>query len=186
MTIPVLVALASALIDPTARRIDDSVAVKTTYLVEKVRGSTAEKGELTADSVVVEKATRRLTLFYQGTALRSYEVALGRNPVGDKVSRGDFRTPEGVFRIEARNPNSKYYRSLRISYPDIRHQLRADSLGVSPGGDIMIHGLPRGKEKIGAAHRKTNWTEGCIALTNQEIDELWRLIPDGVPIHIKP
>lgn len=190
MTLPVLLAIASVLIDPAPaprpRLTDDSVVVKTSYIVEKISGSRTVPAELTADSVVVEKGSRRLALYHQGTLLRSYGVALGKNPVGDKVARGDFRTPEGLFRIETRNPNSKFYRSLRISYPDIRHQLRADSLGLSPGGDIMIHGLPKGKERIGAQHRKTDWTEGCIALTNQEIDELWRLVPDGVPIHIKP
>jgi murein L,D-transpeptidase YafK len=185
---PAFLALAAALVHPapSAARPDDSVAVKTTYVVTKGRGGDASRVAPAADSVVVEKATRRLTLFFQGMPLKSYIVALGRNPVGDKVKIGDNRTPEGVFHIATRNATSKYYRSLRISYPDVAHQQRADAMGVSPGGDIMIHGLPKGKEQMGGLHRKTDWTEGCIALTNAEIDEIWSLVPDGVPIQIKP
>ncbi len=186
--IPAFLALASVLSHPLppAPRIDDSVAVKATYVVEKGRAHDAARMAPAADSVVVEKGTRRLTLFFQGMPLKSYVVALGRSPVGDKVRIGDNRTPEGVFHIATRNATSKFYRSLRISYPDAAHQMRADAMGVSPGGDIMIHGLPAGKEQMGGLHRKTDWTEGCIALTNQEIDEVWSLVPDGVPIQIKP
>ncbi len=147
---------------------------------------TAPPAVFAADSVVVEKGARRLTLFREGRPLRIYFVALGRNPVGDKIRMGDGRTPEGVYRIESRNSQSKYYRALRISYPDVRHARRARELGVSPGGDIMIHGLPNGKGSVGAAHRTADWTEGCIALTNEEIDELWRAVADGTPIEIKP
>ncbi|MHB0947975.1 MAG: L,D-transpeptidase family protein [Gemmatimonadaceae bacterium] len=186
--ISAFLALASVLTHPVpaAARLDDSVAVKTTYVVEKGKGGGARRVAPAADSVVVEKATRRLTLFFQGMPLKSYVVALGRNPVGDKVRIGDNRTPEGLFHIATRNATSKFYRSLRISYPDAAHQMRADAMGVSPGGDIMIHGLPAGREQVGGLHRKTDWTEGCIALTNQEIDEIWSLVPDGVPIQIKP
>ena len=141
---------------------------------------------LLADSIVVEKKQRRLTLYYNGLAVKRYAIALGRNPNGRKLQIGDFRTPEGIYFIEGRNPNSKYYRALRISYPDQLDRLRAASLGLQAGGDIMIHGLPTGRETMGASHRKTDWTEGCIAVTNQEIDEIWRAIPDGAPIEIKP
>lgn len=141
---------------------------------------------LVADSIVVEKRLHRLTLFHNGAPVKRYAIALGKNPTGRKVQIGDFRTPEGIYFIEGRNPQSKYYRSLRISYPDVLDRLRAQSLGLQAGGDIMIHGLPSGRELLGAEHRRTDWTEGCIAVTNQELDEIWRAIPDGAPIEIKP
>jgi len=139
-----------------------------------------------ADSVVVEKRARRLTLYHLGRPFRQYRVALGGQPVGDKVSAGDRRTPEGMFYVENRNPNSDFHLALRLSYPDVRHQARADSLGLSPGGDIMIHGLPPGRAKLGAQHRRFDWTDGCVALTDEEIEELWRAVPDGTPVEIKP
>jgi murein L,D-transpeptidase YafK len=143
-------------------------------------------GHLLADSIVVEKSHHRLSLYRHGALLRSYLVALGQQPVGDKVRIGDNRTPEGLFRIEARNPASLYHRSLKISYPDAAHRARARSLGVSPGGDIMIHGLPARQAWVGAAHRDFDWTEGCIAVTNKEIEEIWSVVPVGTPILIMP
>jgi len=143
-------------------------------------------GGVVADSIVVEKSQHRLALYHQGALLHSYLVALGQQPVGDKVRVGDNRTPEGLFRIEARNPVSLYHRSLKISYPDAAHRARAHSLGVSPGGDIMIHGLPARQAWVGAAHRDFDWTEGCIAVTNEEIEEIWSAVPVGTPILIKP
>jgi murein L,D-transpeptidase YafK len=139
-----------------------------------------------ADSIVVEKGAHRLSLFQRGKLVRTYLVALGQEPVGDKVRRGDLRTPEGRFRIEARNPASKFHRSLKISYPDASHRARAQALGVSPGGDIMIHGLPARQAWVGPAHRDFDWTEGCIAVTNEEIEEIWSAVPVGTLIHIKP
>jgi murein L,D-transpeptidase YafK len=139
-----------------------------------------------ADSIVVEKSAHRLSLFQRGRPVRTYLVALGQQPVGDKVRIGDLRTPEGTFTIEARNPASRYHRSLRISYPDSAHRARARALGVSPGGDIMIHGLPARQAYVGAAHRDFDWTEGCIAVTNAEIEEIWGAVPVGTRIHIKP
>ena len=136
--------------------------------------------------MVLDKSERKLTLFQQGTQVATYSVALGNNPVGDKERRGDGRTPEGLYFIQGRNPESKYHLSLRISYPDVLDRLRAQSLGLTAGGDIMIHGLPLGSEYIGANHRRADWTEGCIAVTNDELDEIWSAIPDGAPIEIKP
>jgi lipoprotein-anchoring transpeptidase ErfK/SrfK len=143
-------------------------------------------GDFRADSIVVEKGERRLTLYYRGFAVRKYRIALGKNPVGDKISIGDYKTPEGVFYIIGRNPQSKFYKSLEISYPDSAHEQRAWKLGVSPGGNIMIHGLPPHQAKLGPAHTLTDWTEGCIAVTNAEIDELWRAVEMGAVINIKP
>ena len=139
-----------------------------------------------ADSIVVEKGRRTLTLFAAGLPVRTYSIALGAQPTGDKVRIGDGRTPEGVFRIDYKNPQSKYHMALHISYPDAAHAQRANSLGVSPGGDIMIHGLPPAYAKLGAAHAQYNWTEGCIAVTDREIEEIWAAVPRGAPIQIKP
>jgi L,D-transpeptidase catalytic domain len=143
-------------------------------------------GDFLADSIVVEKGERRMTLFYRGVAVRKYRVALGRNPVGDKVSIGDYRTPEGVYWINGRNPFSKFYKSLQISYPDSAHVARAMDLGLNPGGNIMIHGLPPHQARLGPSHVLVDWTEGCIAVTNGEIDEIWRAVQPWSAIHIKP
>lgn len=139
-----------------------------------------------ADSLVLEKGAHRLTVYGDGAVLRTYLVALGPDPVGDKHEAGDGRTPEGLYRIDARNPNSLYHLSLHISYPDSAHVAWARAHGVSPGGDIMIHGLPNGYESVGAEHRERDWTEGCVAVTDPEIEELWRLVPLGTPIRIEP
>jgi murein L,D-transpeptidase YafK len=139
-----------------------------------------------ADSIVVEKSLHQLTLFLRGAPVKRYMVALGSNPTGAKVQRGDNRTPEGLYRIEARNPKSKYHRALRVSYPNAQDRARAARLGVSPGGDIMIHGLPKAYAYVGADHRLDDWTQGCIALTNEEIEEIYRAVPLGAAILIKP
>lgn len=139
-----------------------------------------------ADSIVVYKKERTLTLFYRGVPVKSYFVALGAKPVGDKERAGDHKTPEGLFHINAHNPASKYHLALRISYPDDAHRARAAALGVDPGGDIMIHGLPPEFSEAGKDHRQNDWTNGCVALSNPEIEELWRAVPDGTPVQIKP
>ncbi len=171
-------AATKAAVPHPAAAVSDSVAKTATAATLDVR--------FPADSIVVEKSAHRLALYQRGKLVRTYSVALGQRPVGDKVSRGDRRTPEGSFRIEARNPESRYHRALRISYPDSAHRARARALGVSPGGDIMIHGLPARQAWVGPAHRDFDWTEGCIAVTNQEIEEIWSAVPVGTPIHIKP
>ena len=176
MILPILAgALSLALLGPAA---PDSI--------NKTGRNARRASTLVADSIVVEKALRRLTLYNDGVAVKQYGVALGRNPQGRKVQIGDYRTPEGTYFIEGRNVQSRYYRSLRISYPDMMDKLRAQSLGLTAGGDIMIHGLPLGQEAVGRDHRRVDWTEGCIAVTNQELDEIWSAIPDGAPIQIKP
>ncbi len=138
-----------------------------------------------AERIVVIKGARRMQLWAQGRVIREYPVSLGFNPTGHKQRQGDGRTPEGVYTIEYRKPDSAFHRALRISYPGPADIARARALGVSPGGDIMIHGLPNGKGWIGTAHRGTDWTEGCIAVTNEEIEEIWRLVPVGTPIEIR-
>jgi murein L,D-transpeptidase YafK len=177
-------ALAAALLtgpnDPPAKAPSTKLPVRIT----RVRIGGGPVG--LADSIVIEKRAHRLTLFHLGRPIRSYLVALGGNPIGDKVSAGDRRTPEGLFSIEGRNPNSSYHLSLRISYPDVAHRQRAESLGVDPGGNIMIHGLPNGKGSVGAYHRTADWTNGCVALTDEEIEEIWSAVPIGTPVLITP
>jgi murein L,D-transpeptidase YafK len=141
---------------------------------------------ITADSIVVEKHKHKLTLFQLGIPVRTYQVALGKDPVGDKVRAGDNRTPEGLFRIDYKNPDSRYHMALHISYPDAAHLAKSRAAHATPGGDIMIHGLPAAYADIGAKHSQYDWTEGCIAVTNTEIDEIWRAVPPGSPILIKP
>lgn len=141
---------------------------------------------LIADSLVLVKSTRELTLFAGGIAVHTYPVALGQHPVGAKEREGDERTPEGLYYIDGRNAHSRYHLSLRISYPEEKDRAKAAKLGVEPGGNIMLHGLPPGLGDIGELHLLHNWTDGCVALTNEQIEELWRLVPDGVPIDIKP
>lgn len=138
------------------------------------------------DSIVVEKGLHRMTLFAGGTPLRTYDVALGLNPTGAKRKAGDFRTPEGLYHISARNPNSKFHRALRISYPSAEDVARARALGVSPGGDVMVHGLPNGQGDVGMFHRSYDWTNGCVAVTDEEMDEIWEAVPVGTPIRILP
>ena len=140
----------------------------------------------TADRVLVEKSARRLTLLRNGTLLKTYRVALGRAPVGPKEREGDQRTPEGIYQIDFHKEDSDYHRALHVSYPEQRDIDRAAASGVSAGSDIMIHGLPNGRGWIGAFHRRTDWTAGCIAVTDFEIEEIWRAVPDGTPIEIRP
>ena len=144
------------------------------------------RAEARVDRVLVEKTERRLTLFDDGRVVKVYRVALGSEPAGDKQRQGDGRTPEGRYRIDRRNAKSQYHLSLHIDYPDAAHRERARRLGASPGGDIFIHGLPNGYAWLGAAHRRHDWTAGCIAVTNDEIEEIWALVRDGTPIEIRP
>ena len=136
--------------------------------------------------VLVEKGARRMTLWVAGYAVREYRVALGREPVGDKRVAGDGRTPEGHYTIDGRNPGSEFHRSLHISYPNAADVRSAREAGASPGGEIMIHGLPNAADWVEREHTRFDWTEGCIAVTNEEIDEIWELVADGTPIEIRP
>ncbi len=127
-----------------------------------------------------------MRLLRNGKLLKRYPIALGGHPAGHKQRQGDRRTPEGRYTISGRNPKSSYHLSLRISYPNEADRQRAFKAGVDPGGDIMIHGLPNGQADLGASHRDYDWTDGCIAVTNEEIEEIWSLVPDGTPIRIDP
>ena len=139
-----------------------------------------------ADRILVEKAARRLTLWRKGRQLAAYDVALGFAPVGHKQREGDGRTPEGLYKINGRNPGSAYHLSLRVSYPDAKDRASAKARGVSPGGDIFIHGYPPGKDWFARWFRHWDWTAGCIAVTDAEIREIWARVPNGAEIEIRP
>lgn len=142
--------------------------------------------DVQADRVLIEKSARRLTLYAAGQVLAVYPVSLGRGGAGPKTREGDRLTPEGVYKISGRNPQSAYHLSLRISYPDEADKKRAAAAGVNPGSDIMIHGIRNGLGWLGTLHRYADWTQGCIALTNPEIAQLWRAVPDGTVVDIRP
>ena len=142
--------------------------------------------EVRVDHVVVYKSRHEMQLWSQGTLLKAYWVALGPAPIGRKQRQGDGRTPEGDYVIDSRNPKSLYHLSLHVSYPNDEDRRRAAAAHVSPGGDIMIHGVPRGYESLRPGEKVNDWTAGCIAVTNSEIEEIWHAVPDGTPIHIEP
>ena len=139
-----------------------------------------------ADKVLIEKNARRLTLLSKGEVIKTYKIALGGNPVGPKEKQGDNKTPEGIYIIDSRNSNSGYHLSLHISYPNEKDQMRAKELGVSPGGDIMIHGIKNGLSWVGASHAEVDWTKGCIAVTDEEVEEIDKLVPNGTIVEIRP
>jgi murein L,D-transpeptidase YafK len=138
------------------------------------------------DRILIEKSARRLSVFTNGRKLKTYRVALGRNPVGAKQEEGDYKTPEGTYKIDSRNPKSTFHLSLHVSYPSEEDNARAADRGVLAGSDIMIHGIRNELGWIGTFHRLNDWTVGCIALTDEEIEELWRVTPDGTTVEIRP
>lgn len=139
-----------------------------------------------ADQVVVKKSQRKLQLLKRGAVIREYRVALGDNPNGHKMQEGDERTPVGDYILDWRNPRSQYYKSIHISYPNRRDQAIAKLLGVEPGGMIMIHGMPNHIQSpaVRAEYTTRDWTNGCIAVQDHEMDEIWRMVRDGTPIRI--
>ncbi|HMK56872.1 MAG TPA: L,D-transpeptidase family protein [Dissulfurispiraceae bacterium] len=141
---------------------------------------------VSADRILVEKKERRLTLLSKGKALKTYKIALGGNPNGAKEKQGDNKTPEGTYVIDARNSDSSYHLSLHISYPNESDRRRARELGVSPGGDIMIHGIKNGFSWVGDHQSAVDWTRGCIAVTDDEIEEIAKLVPNGTVVEIRP
>jgi len=138
------------------------------------------------DRVVVRKSERRLLLMHGGNVVRAYHVQLGLNPVGQKERSGDFRTPEGYYRLERRNARSDYFLSIKVSYPNEADLKRARTHHWDTGGSIMIHGLPNYLKHEPEYYENHDWTDGCIALSNADMTEFWMLIPDDVPIDILP
>ena len=140
------------------------------------------------DNILVEKANRKMHLRHGDKIVKTYKISLGKNPVGAKVKSGDNKTPEGKYFIAKHNPKSAFYLSLKISYPNEEQIKAAKDGGYDPGGDIMIHGYPN---KIPAFlfkfwHNWKDWTAGCIAVTNDEIEEIYDIVKDGTPITILP
>jgi murein L,D-transpeptidase YafK len=141
--------------------------------------------QLMADSIVVDKSTHRMSLFKDGQMLRTYRVSLGRGGPEPKSREGDARTPEGTYFIDRRNPRSCCHLALHISYPSAAEVAAARARGVSAGSDVEIHGIRNGLGWLGRWHRAMDWTSGCIAVTNSEMDEIWRVVPDGTPVVIR-
>ena len=139
-----------------------------------------------ADRVLVEKANRKLHLLNDGETFRSFDIALGIQPVGDKKMEGDFRTPEGRYTLDARNPNSEFFLSIHVSYPDAADRREAKALGVDPGGAIMIHGQPNEPTYSEVYYRTQDWTNGCIAVSNSDMIDIWLMTEDNTPIEIRP
>ena len=137
--------------------------------------------------VVVRKQDRKLDLYAGSKIIKSYNIALGQQPIGQKFQEGDSRTPEGIYSLDWRNPNSRFFRSIHVDYPNEKQMKEAKAKGINPGGEIMIHGQPSDwDERIELTFRKKDWTEGCIALENQDMMEVWNLVEDNTVIHIKP
>ena len=146
-------------------------------------GATADE---LADKVLVEKSKNKMTLFKKGKEIAHYHVVFGGNPIGHKEQEGDQRTPEGKYVLDFKKPNSAYYKAIHISYPNAQDVARSKSKGKSAGGDIMIHGQKNGFEPLQAQTQKFNWTIGCIALTNEDMDSFWSKIKTPTNIEIRP
>ncbi|MDG2530809.1 L,D-transpeptidase family protein [Caulobacter endophyticus] len=142
--------------------------------------------EGSVDRIVIEKAAHRMSLYAGDRLVRTYDVSLGGGGLAPKTRQGDRRTPEGDYRITGRNPNSRFHLSLRISYPTPAQAAAARAQGGDPGGDIMIHGLPNGRGALWALYKGRDWTDGCIAVTDPEIEEVWKLVRDGARVRITP
>jgi murein L,D-transpeptidase YafK len=168
----------------TLQKTIEAFEKKIEALEKKFFDYAVQKGSV--DRILIEKSTRRLMLISQGKVLKSYKIALGGNPIGPKERHSDNKTPEGTYVIDARNRDSRFHLSLHISYPNERDKKRAKELGVSPGGDIMIHGIKNGFSWVGGAHAGVDWTKGCIAVTDQEIEEIDKLAPNGTIVEIRP
>ncbi|WP_235937727.1 L,D-transpeptidase family protein [Marinobacter caseinilyticus] len=138
------------------------------------------------NQVLIRKQERRLYLMSGEDVVRSYRIGLGDNPTGHKLFEGDERTPEGQYTLDWRNSNSDYYKSIHVSYPNQQDRALAEAWGLDPGGSIMIHGLPNDAGDLAFAFVGLDWTDGCIAVSNEEMDEIWQLVADGTPIKILP
>ena len=150
--------------------------------------SSASNGDnvpVRADGIIVEKALRTMKLMSNGKVLKTYKVALSTAPIGPKQREGDHRVPEGKYIVDAKNSHSRFHLALHISYPNESDRQKARKLGVRPGGDIEIRGLGK-YGLVGSLHRQVDWTDGCVAVTNSEIDEIWPLVAVGTPVEIRP
>ena len=139
-----------------------------------------------ADAVLVDKSEKRLYLMQNGQIFRSFPVTFGAEPRGHKQQQGDERTPEGRYTLDYKNASSKYYKSIHISYPNAKDRANARKRGVDPGGDIMLHGQPNGWGWASPVLQLFKWTDGCIALSNRYMDQVWEAVDTGTPIEIRP
>jgi murein L,D-transpeptidase YafK len=148
--------------------------------------SSAIPAPLLADRVIVRKSERQMYLMHGSKVLRTYRVALGLNPVGPKEQEGDSRTPEGHYQLTRRNPHSEYFLSIQVSYPNDKDLQRARRNRLTPGGAIMIHGLPNDLRREPSYYEQRDWTDGCIAVSDSDMLEIWLMTPQDVPIDILP
>jgi murein L,D-transpeptidase YafK len=155
-------------------------------LVLLCQGSLQADGFPVAERVVVDKGDRKLYLMKGGEAFRTFEIALGIRPTGDKQHEGDFKTPEGRYLLDTRNPNSEYFLSIHVSYPNGQDIREARSMGLSPGGAIMIHGQPNSPTRSEAYYGTQDWTNGCIAVSNSDMIDIWLMTNNDTPIEIRP
>lgn len=139
-----------------------------------------------ADKVLIEKEKRKLHLMKDGQPFRTFDIALGVAPIGDKNQEGDFKTPEGSYMLDARNPDSDYFLSIHISYPNGSDRDEARTRGVAPGGQIMIHGQPNTPTYSAGYYQREDWTNGCIALSNSDMIDIWLMTPNSVAVEILP
>ena len=165
-----------------------SLAIMTSKSAIAAEGVSENKqamlNNIVIDKVFVDKSARTLQLLSDNKVIKTYHIALGGNPVGHKQQQGDQRTPVGSYTLDYKNEKSGYYRSIHISYPNTTDKARAKSRGVSAGGDIMIHGQKNGFGALGLLNQQRDWTEGCIAVTNDEMDEIMAAVKVGTPIEI--
>ncbi len=162
------------------------VVISVTLALTSLLAAPAPVAERRVDLVRVQKSERRMQLLSGDTLVKEYRIALGARPIGHKRWQGDERTPEGRYVLDWRNPNSIAHKSIHISYPNDQDSAAAKSVGVPPGGAIMIHGAANGYGWWGWVLQLIDWTDGCIAVTNHEMDEIWTLVQDGTPIEINP
>lgn len=162
------------------------LVISAASLVLLLQGSLQAGGFPVADLVVVEKAQRKLHLVKGGEAFRTFDIALGIRPVGDKEYEGDFRTPEGRYVLDTRNSNSEFFLSIHVSYPNREDVREARAKGLDPGGAIMIHGQPNVPTHSEAYYRTQDWTNGCIAVSNSDMIDIWLMTANNTPIEIRP
>ena len=165
-----------------------SLAIMTSTSAIAAEGVSENKqamlNNIVIDKVFVDKSARTLQLLNDNEIIKSYHIALGGNPVGHKQQQGDKRTPTGSYILDYKNEKSKFYRSIHVSYPNAADKVRAKSRGISPGGDIMIHGQKNGFGHLAAINQQRDWTDGCIAVTDNEMDEIMAAVEIGTPIEI--
>ena len=186
LAVPALLTVLAGLAMPAAFASGKHAAATRTQADLADGDNSAEPRQQLADRVVVRKSERRMYLMHHDSVLRSYRVALGENPVGPKEQEGDSRTPEGHYVLTRRNPRSEYFLSIQVSYPNDKDMQRARRNRLTPGGAIMIHGLPNDLRREPSYYEKRDWTDGCIAVSDSDMLEIWLLTPADTPIDILP